>query len=108
MNTPEIIEEIIRLRSANRRGALATVIETRGSTPVRAGAKMLVSEGGETGSVVLGSVGGGCLEAEVYQLAQRVSREGRPEVLQFTLTEDVLEKEGYMCGGSLEIFIEPI
>lgn len=108
MNPEDIIEGIIGLKSNSLKAALATVIETGGSTPAKVGAKMLVlKEGGVRGGV-MGSVGGGCLEAEVYQLAQRVIKEGKPEILQFTLTEELLEKEGHMCGGKLRIFIEPV
>lgn len=108
MDSENIIKEIIKLKSSKRRGALATVIESRGSTPAKAGAKMLVLEGGSMIGSVMGSVGGGCLEAEVYQVAQRVIREGNPEILQFSLTDGIMEKEGHMCGGTLRVFIESI
>lgn len=90
---------------ANGRGervAVATVAHTRGSTPQRRGAKMLFFENGE----VAGTVGGGCIEAEVWAEAREALRTGTPALHKFSLTADAASEEGMVCGGAMEIFID--
>lgn len=89
---------------AGRPCALATVIATRGSTPRKNGAKMLVDpqEG------LVGTVGGGCGEAEVIQAAQEVMASGLPRIVQVDLTDDPLSWSGSVCGGVLDVFVEPL
>lgn len=84
--------------------ALATVVATRGSTPRKNGAKMLVvpAQG------LIGTVGGGCGEAEVISAAQRALETGSPEVVRVDLTDDPLAWTGSVCGGILQVFVEPI
>jgi xanthine/CO dehydrogenase XdhC/CoxF family maturation factor len=98
--------ELYRLISeANGRGervVLASVAETRGSTPQRRGAKMLFFESGE----VAGTVGGGCIEAEVWAEAREALRTGTPALHKFSLTADEASEEGMVCGGIMEIFID--
>jgi xanthine dehydrogenase accessory factor len=98
--------ELYRLISqANERGervVVATVAHTRGSTPQRRGAKMLFFENGE----VTGTVGGGCIEAEVWAEAREKMRSGRPALHKFSLTADEASEEGMVCGGTMEIFID--
>src|SRR5215211_1532761 len=77
------------------RVVVATVAHTRGSTPQRRGAKMLFFEGGGTA----GTVGGGCVEAEVWA-------EAREALHRFTLTADEASEEGMVCGGTMEIFLD--
>ena len=84
------------------RVAVATVAHTRGSTPQRRGAKMLFFEGGQTA----GTVGGGCIEAEVWAEAREALRTGRPALHHFSLTADEASEEGMVCGGAMEIFID--
>ena len=100
----DVYEEIARLRRQGRRAALATIIRRLGSTPRKDHAKMLVYEDGSA----LGSVGGGCTEAEVWQEARRVMESGRGSVVKYELTETDAENEGLVCGGSVEFFVEPI
>jgi xanthine dehydrogenase accessory factor len=93
------------LEAAAARGermAVATVAHTRGSTPQRRGAKMLFFEGGQTA----GTVGGGCIEAEVWAEARAALRTGRPALHRFSLTADEASEEGMVCGGTMEIFID--
>lgn len=93
------------IHDANARGervVVATVANTRGSTPQRRGAKMLFFESGETD----GTVGGGCVEAEVWAEAREALRSGRPELHHFTLTADEASEEGMVCGGTMDIFID--
>src|SRR5499426_4929912 len=100
----DIFDEIQRLRQEGRKAALATIVQIRGSVPSFQSAKMLVRDDGST----LGSVGGGCVEAEVWAAAQDVLREEKARVMSFDLTDDSMAESGLICGGKLEIFIEPI
>ena len=105
MSTITAQVELYRLiNEANRRGervVVATVAHTRGSTPQRRGAKMLFFENGE----VAGTVGGGCIEAEVWAEAREAMRTGISALHEFKLTADEASEEGMVCGGTMEIFI---
>ncbi|MFL6227770.1 MAG: XdhC family protein [Pyrinomonadaceae bacterium] len=98
--------ELYRLiGEANARGervVVATVAHTRGSTPQRRGAKMLFFASGATA----GTVGGGCIEAEVWAEARETLRTGCPALHRFSLTADEASEEGMVCGGTMEIFID--
>src|SRR3954468_11302407 len=100
----DIFDEIQRLREAGRKAALATIVQIRGSVPSFQSAKMLVRDDGST----LGSVGGGCVEADVWAAAQDVLREEKSRVMNFDLTEESMAEGGLICGGKVEIFVEPI
>src|SRR3989442_1046776 len=100
----DLYQEIVDLRRSGRRGALATIVARRGSTPRRDAAKMLVFEDGSQ----LGSIGGGCVEAEVCREAAAVMRLERPNLLSFDLTETNAEESGLLCGGIMEVYVEPI
>lgn len=98
--------ELYRLiGDANGRGervVVATVANTRGSTPQRRGAKMLFCGSGE----VAGTVGGGCIEAEVWAEARAALRTGISALHKYSLTADEASDEGMVCGGTMEIFID--
>jgi len=81
---------------------IATVAHTRGSTPQRRGAKMLFFQSGE----VAGTVGGGCIEAEVWAEAKEALRTGKSALHHFSLTADEASEEGMVCGGTMDIFID--
>lgn len=98
----DIYQEIVKLKAEGEEAALATVISTSGSTPREEGAKMLVKADGS----IIGTIGGGSLEAVVCQKAIETIRKGKPEQLCFRLKEG--EELGMICGGDTEIFIEPI
>lgn len=100
----DIFEEIARMRAAGEQGALATVISTRGSTPGKETMRLLVRASGS----FVGTVGGGCVEADVVDAALEVIREDTPRRLTFRLTEAETGTAGLLCGGELEVFIEPI
>ena len=100
----EIYEEMARIQREGGSGALATVIGTLGSTPGKSSMKMLVRSDGS----ILGSVGGGCVEAEVIDRAREVARHERTERVQIDLNENDNPETGLVCGGRVEIFIEPI
>lgn len=91
-------------RSAGRPCALATVVATRGSTPRKVGARLLVDP--ELG--LTGTVGGGCGEAEVIDVARRVLDSGRPERVTVDLTEDFLSWSPAVCGGTMDVFVEAV
>ena len=101
---PDIFEEIVRLRREGIPAALATIVGTRGSTPGRTTMRLLVLADG----TFLGTVGGGCLEAEVYDTALQVLACDQPRSLTFRLTEQDSPDSGLMCGGEVTIFVEPI
>ena len=100
----DIYEEIVRLRRAGRRGAVATIVNVRGSIPSFKTAKMLVRDDGS----IAGTIGGGCVEAEVWQAAREVMESEKPRTLTFDLNQDPRYDTGLVCGGTLEIFIEPV
>src|SRR5207247_8117191 len=85
-------------------GALATVARTAGSTPVPAGTKMLVSEGGR----LLGTVGGGCVEADVLRAAGEAQTRRRPALVTHHLNADLAGALGLSCGGTVDLFVEPL
>jgi xanthine dehydrogenase accessory factor len=84
--------------------ALATLITRVGSAPRAVGAKYLIKEDGSS----LGSIGGGCVEAEVWQGAKEVMEKGEGGVLHFKLTSEQLAEAGLICGGNIDIFLEPL
>jgi xanthine dehydrogenase accessory factor len=100
----DVYEEIVRLRQLGRRGAVATIVNVRGSIPSFKTAKMLVCDDGS----IVGTIGGGCVEAEVWQAAQEVMETEKPRSMTFDLNQDPKSDTGLVCGGTLEIFIEPI
>jgi xanthine dehydrogenase accessory factor len=104
--TPEmdIYEEIVKLRQQGRRGAVATIVNVRGSIPSFKTAKMLVRDDGS----IFGTIGGGCVEADVWQAAREVMEEEKPRTVSFNLNQNPKYDTGLVCGGTLDIFIEPI
>ena len=100
----DIYEEIVRLRHLGRRGAVATIVNVRGSIPSFETAKMLVRDDGS----IVGTVGGGCVEAEVWQAAREVMESEKPRTLTFNLNQNPKYDTGLVCGGTLDIFIEPV
>lgn len=100
----DIFEEIVQLRRAGLRAALATVTVRKGSTPRKDAAKMLIYEDGRR----TGTIGGGCAEAEVCRAAAAALLSGKPSLLRFDLTGDDAEDGGMICGGSMEVYVEPI
>ena len=99
-------EDLYRaISDASDRGervVVATVAHTRGSTPQRRGAKMLFFQSGE----VAGTVGGGCIEAEVWAEAREAMRSGNSALHHFSLTAEEASEEGMVCGGTMDIFID--
>jgi xanthine dehydrogenase accessory factor len=100
----DIYEEIVQLRREGRRGAVATIVNVRGSIPSFRTAKMLVRDDGS----IVGTIGGGCVEADVWQAAREVMESEKPRSVTFNLNQDPKYDTGLVCGGTLEVFIEPI
>ena len=100
----DIYEEIVRLRQEGRRGAVATIVNVRGSIPSFETAKMLVRDDGS----IVGTIGGGCVEAEVWQAAREIMEGEKPRTLTFNLNQNPKYDTGLVCGGTLDIFIEPV
>ena len=82
--------------------AMATVVATRGSTPQKAGARMLILPGGK----LVGTIGGGCIEAEVWSEASRLMKRGESGLREFILADDPDQPGGDVCGGTMEVFID--
>jgi xanthine dehydrogenase accessory factor len=100
----DIYEEVVKLQRDGHKGALATIVNVRGSIPSFKSAKMLVRDDGS----IAGTIGGGCVEAEVWQAAREVMSSEKPRTLTFDLNQDPKYDTGLVCGGTLEIFVEPI
>jgi xanthine dehydrogenase accessory factor len=100
----DIFEEVVRMRREGERGALATIVHTNGSIPSYESSRMLVRDDGS----IVGTVGGGCVEAEVWAAAKEVIVAEQPRKMIFNLNQDARYDAGLICGGTLEIFVEPI
>jgi xanthine dehydrogenase accessory factor len=101
----ELFDHIDQLRRSRGRVAVATLVNTRGTTPRKEGAKMLVAEGG----AVLGSVTiGGCVDAQVIEESARVLETMRPQLLELNLGDEEAWEIGLTCGGTIEVFVEPL
>jgi xanthine dehydrogenase accessory factor len=91
-------------KGRGERVVVATVARTRGSTPQQKGAKMVFFSNGE----VAGTVGGGCIEAEVWAEARQAMRSGQSALHHFSLTAEEASEEGMVCGGTMDIFIDAL
>lgn len=100
----DLYDEIVRLRRLGQKCAIATIVQVNGSIPSYESAKMLVREDGS----MMGTVGGGCVEGEVWTVAREVIETEKPQHLNFSLSQDVAYDEGLICGGQLNIFVEPV
>src|SRR5437868_9466768 len=100
----DVLRALIAAIDAGRAVAWCRLLETRGSTPQKAGAAMLVREDGSQA----GTLGGGCVEAEVKRRALGVLAENRPEICTFQLDSDYGWDDGLICGGRMKIVVEPI
>ncbi len=100
----DLFEEIVRMRKAGQRGALATIVHTNGSIPSYESSRMLVREDGS----IAGTIGGGCVEADVWAAAKEVMAKETPRKMAFQLNNEASYDNGLICGGTLEVFVEPI
>lgn len=100
----DVFEELVRLRDEGRKSALATIVEVAGSIPSFQSAKMLIRDDGS----MVGTIGGGCTEAEVWQAAREVIETEKPRMLDFSLTQQAAYDNGLICGGQLNVYVEPV
>jgi len=100
----DVLEAALRAEQDGEPAALVTVIATEGSTPQKAGAKMVVYPDGR----IVGTIGGGCVEAEMTWRARQSIEARKPQVASYELTLDQAGEDGLICGGRMEVFIEPI
>src|SRR6185369_2935337 len=84
--------------------ALVTIVSTMGSTPQRVGAKMLVFADGR----IVGTIGGGCYENDAFWKAREAIKTRRPELIHYELSDDFAQETGLICGGAMDVYIEPI
>jgi xanthine dehydrogenase accessory factor len=101
----ELFEHIDKLREREGKVAVATLVNTRGTTPRKEGARMLVGEGGR----ILGSVTiGGCVDAQVIEESSDVLGKNEPRLLELNLGDEEAWEIGLTCGGTIEVFVEPV
>ena len=84
--------------------ALVTIVSTTGSTPQRVGAKMLVFGDGR----IVGTIGGGCYENDAFWKAREAITNRRPQLVHYELSDDFAQETGLICGGQMDVYIEPI
>src|SRR5712675_1432217 len=100
----DVLRQLIAAILARRPVAWCRLVETRGSTPQKAGAAMLVYEDGSQA----GTLGGGCVEAEVKRRALAILAEGRAEIVSFQLDNDYGWDDGLICGGRMQVLVRPV
>ena len=102
LSAGEIYIEMKRRLERGGRAAMATVVKTRGSTPQQTGAKMVIFDDGS----FIGTVGGGCVEADIWAEARDVLRTGKTDIYHFNLNDEYANAEGMVCGGQMYVLIE--
>lgn len=100
----EVLPFIEACQARGERVALATVVRTYGSALRRVGAKMVVS----TGGALAGSVSGGCIEGAVFEVCQQVLATGERHLLSYGVADEQAWEVGLACGGTIEVFVEPL
>jgi xanthine dehydrogenase accessory factor len=100
----EVFAALGEALSRGEEAALVTIVSSNGSTPQRVGAKMLVFGDGR----IVGTVGGGCYEHDAIGKAKQVLATRKPTTVKYDLNDDFAEETGLVCGGQMEVFIEPI
>ena len=100
----QILQKANELMANGERFVLVTVMRTRGSVPREGGAKMIVKEDGS----IFGTIGGGKVEALVMSESPRVLEEGKPRVVTYSLGEGEATESGMICGGEMELLLDPI
>lgn len=99
----ELLQMLVQGVAEGTPAVLATVVATRGSTPRKAGAKMLIFRDGR----VLGTIGGGLIEGKVCRMALDVLEQGVPTLFKYVLNNEVAADAGMVCGGAMEVFLAP-
>ena len=102
--SPELLTALGEALAKGETVAVVTIVSTRGSTPQRVGAKMLVHADGR----MIGTIGGGCYESDAAGKAREALQTHKARLVKYELTDDFAEETGLICGGQMEVFIEPI
>jgi xanthine/CO dehydrogenase XdhC/CoxF family maturation factor len=100
----DVIEAIQTWQARGERVAIATVVNTLGSSPRGIGAKMVVSDAGN----MAGSVSGGCIEGAVFDACQQAIKSGQATLLHFGVADETAWEVGLACGGTIDVFVEPL
>lgn len=100
----EIFRAVLAALEHGEDAALVTIVKTGGSTPQRVGAKMLVYADGRT----IGTIGGGCYESDAASKARDALTTRRPQLVRYELSDDLAAESGLICGGQMEVYIEPL
>jgi xanthine dehydrogenase accessory factor len=103
MNEP-VFAAVNAALAAGEPVALVTIVRAAGSTPQRVGAKMVVYADGR----MLGTIGGGCYEADAFGKAREALRDRKPRLLHYELNDDLAQETGLVCGGQMDVYVEPI
>jgi xanthine dehydrogenase accessory factor len=100
----DVLAALTRALERGEMAALVTIVAAHGSTPQRVGAKMLVFADGRT----VGTIGGGCYENDAFWKAREALKTRRARLVHYELSDDLAEESGLICGGQMDVFIEPI
>src|SRR5436853_7232454 len=100
----EVFAAVAEALERGEAAALVTIVSTTGSTPQRVGAKMLVFADGR----IVGTIGGGCYEIDAFWKAREAITSRRPQLVHYELSDDFAEESGLICGGQMDVYIEPI
>lgn len=104
MITDDVLEQAAAWHAAGRKVALATVVSTWGSSPRPVGSQLAVDEG----SAMAGSVSGGCIEGAVVDEALKSMQDGEPRLLTFGVSDAMAWEVGLACGGTVQVYVEPV
>ena len=100
----EVFAAVSEALEKGEAAALVTIVSTTGSTPQRVGAKMLVYSDGRT----VGTIGGGCYENDAFWKAREAIAQRKPQLVKYELSDDFAQETGLICGGQMDVYIEPI
>src|SRR6188508_1669794 len=100
----EVFAALGEALSRGEEAALVTIVRANGSTPQRVGAKMLVFADGR----IVGTIGGGCYENDALGKAREAIATGKPQLVQYDLNDDFVQESGLICGGQMDVYIDPI
>src|SRR6266576_1463428 len=100
----EVFEALTQALDRGEAAALVTIVSARGSTPQRVGAKMLVFADGR----IVGTIGGGCYENDAFWKAREAITSRKPQLLHYERADDFAQETGLICGGQMDVYIEPI
>lgn len=103
-NVKELLHDIDQWHANGSKVAIATVVKVEGSAPRPVGATLAVSSDGD----LAGSVSGGCVETAVFDEAQQVIASGQPKLIRYGITDEMAWDVGLACGGTIEVFVEPV